>query len=792
MVAESNPARRRADSTAGPDSSARTPRRGITAAARRRGLPVLVALALATVAGAGVGSGVADPAVASPAPMQATAAVAETSGLHVRVSPTISTTLVFNAPVTLSVEIENATGEALAPGAVRLVRASEAIDAEAEIDAWLAADADGAPGINAGSVPLAEGESRALSAGAASVVSFTVPAEAFAEIADSPVIGLGAELVVGDTVVASGTGTFANSGVAPAGSVALAVAAPLTVPTTGEAVGLIDAERLESWTGPTGLLTRQLDALAGRRVAIGVDPRIIASIRVLGTSAPPSATDWLERLANVPNEVFPLAYADADLAAQAQLGLPGLLAPISFSDALDPANFAATADGATPTPAPGEPTATPAPTPGGLPSTEELLAWPYTRTDIAWPADDTVRTGDLSVFDAAGLTTAILAPGNVEPLDTPASASATIDGSTALAADADLTRPLRAAAAATTDTGWRAATGQLLAELALDAGAARTTVLATLDRGAGSQSARVAAVLDEIAASGWSSLAGLADAIGAPPQARTLVDRSETEDRLGAVGRMVDMEAELTEFASVLSDERLLTGPTRREVLSLLDGAWLADAQAWSSVVSDWMATQRQVLGGVSVVPSSPILVVSSETGVPMSVENSLPYPVTVVVSVDPSNGRLVVEDRMEIMVEAGSRSSVRVPVVAGVGNGDVTLAVSLSSLSGVPIGGTVTIPANVQADWEGLGAGIIATIVVLVFGIGIWRNIRRRRRERDTSENAPAAADADAATDAAAATDGGPDQATDAAGPQTDAADAGPQTGAAPEPAPAEDGHRG
>lgn len=755
----------------------------MTTAARRRGLPVLVALALASVAGAGVGLGVADPAVASPAPMQATAAVAETSGLHVRVSPTISTTLVFNAPVTLSVEIENATGEALAPGAVRLVRASEAIDAEAEIDAWLAADADGAPGINAGSVPLAEGEFRALSAGAASLVSFTVPAEAFAEIADSPVIGLGAELVVGDTVVASGTGTFANSGVAPAGSVALAVAAPLTVPTTGEAVGLIDAERLESWTGPTGLLTRQLDALAGRRVAIGVDPRIIASIRVLGTSAPPSATDWLERLANVPNEVFPLAYADADLAAQAQLGLPGLLTPVSFSDALDPANFAAAADGATPTPAPGEPTATPAPTPGGLPSTEELLAWPYTRTDIAWPADDTVRAGDLAVFDAAGLTTAILAPGNVEPLDTPASASATIDGSTALAADADLTRPLRAAAAATTDTGWRAATGQLLAELALDAGAARTTVLATLDRGAGSQSARVAAVLDEIAASGWSSLAGLADAIGAPPQARTLVDRSETEDRLGAISRMVDMEAELTEFASVLSDERLLTGPARREVLSLLDGAWLADAQAWSSVVSDWMATQRQVLGGVSVVPSSPILVVSSETGVPMSVENSLPYPVTVVVSVDPSNGRLVVEDRMEIMVEAGSRSSVRVPVVAGVGNGDVTLAVSLSSLSGVPIGGTVTIPANVQADWEGLGAGIIATIVVLVFGIGIWRNIRRRRRERAAAEDATDAADADAATDAAPATDAAADQTTDAAGPQTDAA---------PEPARAEDGHRG
>ena len=715
--------------------------------------------------------------MAAPAPTQATAAAtSESSGLHVRVSPTISTTLAFNAPVTLSVEIENATGESLAPGTVRLVRASEPIDEQGEVDAWLAADADGEPGITGASMPLAEGESRGLSAGAAAVVSFTLPGEAFAEIADSPVIGLGAELVVGDTVVASGTGTFANSGVPAAGSVALTVVAPLTVPTTGAAVGLIEAERLESWTGPTGLLTRQLDALAGRRVAIGIDPRIIASIRVLGSSAPASATAWLTRLSNVTNEVFPLAYADADLAAQAQVGLPSPLTPISFSDVLDPANFAAPAEEAAP--ATDDSTATPDPTPGEVPTTEELLAWPYTRTDIAWPADDTVAPGDLAMFDAAGLTTAILSPGNAEPVEAPASASATIDGSTALVADTDLTDPRRAAAAATTDTEWRAATGRLLAELALDAGSARTTMLATLDRGAGSQSARVAAVIDEIAASGWSSLAGLADAIGAPPQSRTLVDRAESGDRLGAITRMVDMEADLTEFATVLSDERLLTGPTRRDVLSLLDGAWLGDPDAWGSVVSDWMLAQRQVLGSVSVVPSSPILVVSSETGVPMSVENGLPYPVTVVVSVEPSNGRLVVEDRMEVTVEAGSRSSVRVPVVAGVGNGDVSLAVSLASLAGVPIGSTVTIPANVQADWEGLGAGIIATIVVLVFGIGIWRNIRRRRRERAAGEGT---------TDESPTTDGATADAAHDSPETADAAAAGDAPGVT-----AEDGHRG
>jgi len=458
--------------------------------------------------------------------------------------------------------------------------------------------------------------------------------------------------------------------------------------------------------------------------------------------------------------VFPLAYADADLAVQAQLDLPELLTPTSFSDALDPANFAVvdgggtTDDGGVPsTDQPVEPE----PTPGSTPTTEQLVDWPYTRTDLAWPADDTVAVGDLAYFDAAGLTTALLAPGNAEPIEAPAPSSATIDGSTALVADAGLTAPLRAAAEASTDVEWRQATGELLAELALDAGEARTTVFATFDRGAAAQSTRVAAVIDAVSGSGWSSLAGLSDAIGAPPAERTLVDLPEADERLTQVGRAVQAEADVAAFATVLDDPAQLTGPTRRELLSLLDVAWLPDREAWNATVSDWLATQRAVLGSVSVVQSSTINVVSTETGVPTTIENTLPYPVTVVVDVDPSNGRLIVEDRVEATVEPQSRSTVRVPVAAGVGNGEVSLEVSLSSTEGVPVGDPVVIPANVQADWEGLGAAVIAAIVVLVFGIGVWRNIRRRRRERAAAAEAGAEGSPDAAseTEGVAASDG-------------------------------------
>lgn len=815
MVAESNPARQRADSSDSTASSTRSP--------TRRTRVILAGAALAALAGAAAMPLAANAGVDPAVGIQAMLGLAgtevdvaagpagaargdptgdETTGLSVRVSPTISTTMSLGEPVAITVEIENATGESIAPGLVRLVRADGSIDDESELDEWLAADAQDTSGIAGGTVALADGESRSLAAGGTTIVSFTVPGDAFSELDGSPVIGLGAELLVGDTVVAADTAAYANVDVPAAGSVAVALAAPLTAPTGSSAAGLIPADQLENWTSPTGLLTRQLDALAGRRVAIGLDPRIVASIRVLGTSAPATATAWLQRLANVPNEVFPLGYADADLAVQAQLGLPGLLTPTSFDDVLDSANFATEPgaadegdDAGTVAPATDEPVE-PEPTPGAVPTTEELLEWPYTRTDLAWPADDTVASGNLAYFDTAGLTTALLAPANVDPVDGPASASANVDGSTALVADAGLTEPLRAASDASTDTEWREATGRLLAELALDAGTARTTMLATFDRGDAAQSARVSALIDEIAGSGWSSLAGLSDAIGAPPAPRMLIDEPETEARRGAVARLVETEAQLTEFATVLADERLITGPARREVLSLLDVAWLEDPDAWDAAVAEWLTAQRATLGAVSVVPSSTINVVSTETGVPTTIENTLPYPVTVVVDVAPSNGRLIVEDQVEQTVEPLSRATVRVPVAAGVGNGEVSLAVSLFSTTGVQIGQTVTIPANVQADWEGLGAAILAVIVVLVFGIGLWRNIRRRRRARaeaaagaseattevpsdsDASVEADAAADSDAAADADAAGDSDAAADTDSATAPDPASETGPSRG--------------
>ncbi|KRC61531.1 hypothetical protein ASE14_11800 [Agromyces sp. Root81] len=716
------------------------------------------------------GAAVAAFAVLTSAPLAANATVSAAAeptaqtvastvdGVALRVAPTAATTIAPEAPVTLEVEVVNATTEPIPAGTLRLVRSDDTIDDPAEIDTWLtqASGPDGADAID-GTI-VAEIDSATLAPGAVDVVSVTLPPETVDDIDDSPVLGFGAELLVDGALVATSAEVFANSALPVASPTALAITYPLTVPASS--TGRLSADDLATWTSPFGLLSRQLDAVAGRSVTVAIDPRIIASIRALGSSAPATAVAWLERLAGIPNEIFPLAYADADVAAQAQLGIPALLAPTGFSDVLDAANFAAPTEGddtategddaggdggatASPTPTPT------APAPDALPTTEELLAWPYTRTDIAWPADDTIATGDLAYLGAAGLTTSILSPGNVAPGSQWANAASTVDGASAVVADSRLTAPLREATSALSDTEWRAAVGQLSAELALiDAADVRpTALLATIARGTGTQSERLEATLDELAANPWATSASFTDVVGAPPVSRTLIDEPETQQRIANVERIIRTGENITAFATVLEDPTILSDPTRRDALALLDVAWIADRTAWDAAVGEWLVAQRRTLGAVSVVPSSPINVVSSETGVPTTILNALPYPVTVVVDVAPSNGRLIVEDQATVTIAPESRTTTTVPVAAGIGSGSVTLTVSLTSVDGVPIGSPVSIPANVQADWEGLGAAIIGIIVVVFFGVGVWRNIRRLRRKR-----AEAAANGEAVEPAAAA----------------------------------------
>jgi len=531
-------------------------------------------------------------------------------------------------------------------------------------------------------------------------------------------------------------------------STRLALVVPLTVPQSSD--GLIPSDLLAVYTADGGLLALQLDAVSTQpAVAIAIDPRILASIRILGDSAPASARTWLRRLEAVSNDTFALSYADSDLAVASQAKTPSVLAPLSFP--IDTALF------------PGSPTAPPSvqatttPTPGAtggngetiktpLPDPASLQSFDYTLPAVAWPASGSVVEGDLDSFEAGGPTTTILGSGNVSYGDlsyTPSSA-ALVGKHPALVSDDSLSAYLNAAVGASTPALWQKAISELssaIAVISVERPAATRTLLATLDRSRPGSNSRLVQTLTALATLPWAATASLSEADAAfgsgsatLPTAVTVTPRPEPAERISTVAALLAAETTARSFSSVLADPTRITGERRLTLLALLSNSWTG-SEAWAAATQKYLVTSnRYVTKSVTVARSSATVFTSRNSPLPITVTNELPWPVTVYVSVrSPSNIITIDKDRVELVVEALSQAKTAVPVTSNA-NGPVTLTVSLSSATNVQITTPTTIEVDVQAGWETAFTAVVAVLVLGVFGFGIYRTVAKRRKSRRVS----------------------------------------------------------
>jgi hypothetical protein len=754
MVADPNPARRPA-------------LRG----ARRRLLAALLCAPLvlgSVLAGSG-------PAASATQDAQATASVptaAADDTVSLALTPSGSSILHLDQPLQLTVTVANDTATALPAGTVDVFLAQRALTTRTALTNWLDPDEDSTFGDLMASVPVTD----PVPANGSVTVAVTVPNDELGLFEWSPwgPRGIAASFSTDDTVRASDESTFvwypdaSETNPPEVNPVNLAVAMPITTPPTTS--GLISAEDLTAYTADSGILTRQLDGVINRPVAIGIDPMIIASIRVLGSAAPATAVDWLSRLSAATNDIFPLGYADADPALTVQAGAPAPLAPTSLEFATDPALFVPAPE-ATPPASEEEPAEANIPTPesteepqpgepdtGTAPTLGQLLAWDYSTTAIAWPADNVVAEADLTAFAAAGLTSTILAPGNVTEDETPATANTTIDlgaDRVGLVADTGISQALRRAVTATSDSTWRGAMAELSSQIAVLAAAnpdAALTLLATMDRGWPPSAARLSQTLEAVADLPWFAATDLTSAAATPVSTDvSFAAQAQPAASVDLARRLVDREAEVTEFAGALADPVAVTAPYRLAMLGLLATSWEATPAEWRTAVGENLAASQAVLSSVTVSTTGPINVVGSKVDIPITLNNSLDQAATVRVRVVPSNGRLVVGDDVDTVIDADSARTVSIPVSAAVGNGAVTLRVELFTPSGSSMEQASLIPVNVRADWEGIGSRIFAALVVLFFGFGVWRNIVHRRRDRaqTAQDDADPTADLEAGPDA-------------------------------------------
>ncbi len=502
---------------------------------------------------------------------------------------------------------------------------------------------------------------------------------------------------------------------ATAGPVSLAVVVPLVFP--AGTTGLVPAETLAEYTGETGILTQELDEVIGRNVAVGIDPAILASIRVLGDAAPASAIAWLDRLAAITNDTFALSYSDSDLTLATQAGTATVLAPKSFDFAIDPTHFAAAVTSTGPTNV-GKPP---------LPTAKSLLAWSYTIDELAWPRDNSVVAHDLDAISSSGFTTTLLASANVSSARA-ASTSVDIAGQQAIVSDDTVSGALRAAIDATSDASWQLAMGRLSVAIA-EAGPNYSTVIATTGRAATWAGGRFGQTIDALAATSSVIAARLSTAIAAPPATTSLVDKPQSAVAVAAAAQLLAAESAEREFASVALDPTLITGARRVALLAVLSNQARANEAGWPAVAATFLADSTKLLSSVAVVSTSGVNLFADRASLPITVSNGLDQAVTVIITVRPDTGLLTVEDsHVRLDIAPNSQGKGLVPVQA-ISNGTVRVTVHLESLSGVAIGVPSRTPINVQAGWETPIVVIMAGLVIALFAGGLARSIYRKRK---------------------------------------------------------------
>lgn len=550
----------------------------------------------------------------------------------------------------------------------------------------------------------------------------------------------------------------------------VAVAVPITTPESE--TGVLDASALAAYTSDGGVLRRELDAVAGTGATLGVDPMIIASIRLLGTEAPQSAVDWLTELQSLPNDMFPLAYADADVAGLRQAGATTVPAVTSLDTLVDPDRFEdMPAPTDTPTEAPGqgtddgsgtgvagsapsalpsdgstdEPTGEPSPsgTPGDgvvLPTTAQLLDFPWTQRDVVWPRESSVVSADLTAFASGSYTSTIVSSGNVDvDGDSTENAAVTIGDVPAVVSDDPLSDLVTQAAEATSLAEWQATMARLsatVATVAYERPSDARTLLTTLEREWPSTGQFLTRTLQAVDGLPWVSGATLTDALASTPSTATVVDSPESDARLDQLRDLVSADESVVDFSTALAEPQLVTESARLRTMALASHAWRDNVDGFPAEVASAVADATATSGLVAVVQGSPISILGDRSALPLYLENKTDSVATVMLNLTPSNSILSIErSPIEVTIQPQSQTRVSVPVQS-VANGTVSVQLQLVSLSGVAIATPVDVPLSVQAGWETAITWIFGVAFAALFVGGLYRTFRKRRKARDEARS--------------------------------------------------------
>lgn len=130
----------------------------------------------------------------------------------------------------------------------------------------------------------------------------------------------------------------------------------------------------------------------------------------------------------------------------------------------------------------------------------------------------------------------------------------------------------------------------------------------------------------------------------------------------------------------------------------------------------------------ITIVPLGAVNIVNRTANFRTTVSNTLDEPVTVRMSLLASDPRLQPERTVTTTVPAGGSTDVTIPVRA-VASGDLTVQLVASTALGTVLDTSADVTVRIRPNWEDRATIVAGIALVVLFGFGIVRTVRRGRR---------------------------------------------------------------
>lgn len=206
----------------------------------------------------------------------------------------------------------------------------------------------------------------------------------------------------------------------------------------------------------------------------------------------------------------------------------------------------------------------------------------------------------------------------------------------------------------------------------------------------------------------------------------TLPSREEWHD---SVSPVVSALTATKPLMSSMQDPALVNKALYAQVLNVFE-AGVSEAEQYVRA-SQLVNSTKLLNSSVYAEPSVTVNLINKTANFPVRVTNTLPWDVTVKVSLRPSDPRLRITSATEAVIPASSTTIVEIPVSA-IGAGDIAVTYVVRALDGSLLDDSQTIDVRLRAGWEDALTLIFALFVAAAFVTGLTRTIRRRMRAHE------------------------------------------------------------